>query len=270
MSTTPADVSHLTSCGAGVREDFCCGALLDGRGRHDFERNDCGPLAGRGPELDDDPMRAARRCDEFVLDGRSILVLSGLHADPSVIDPASLAAAGLVTDAPAAADGTVTLAEPDPAALVADVTQTITQDSVRSSAQEFAAAPVALSSGKKSGLSDLEKAGLLVLGGLAVGAIIKNNRAAAADTSVSTMGPQDARVVSNTGDRPVQVGSHYHFFEPNAGLSFDRDTARGMRLDIAAGTAVRFEPGQTREVTLVSLAGMKTIYGFRGDVMGKL
>jgi urease subunit beta len=76
--------------------------------------------------------------------------------------------------------------------------------------------------------------------------------------------------VANVGDRPIQVGSHYHFFETNAGLSFDRKKARGMRLDIAAGTAVRFEPGQTREVTLVTLAGKKTIYGFRGDVMGKL
>ena len=76
--------------------------------------------------------------------------------------------------------------------------------------------------------------------------------------------------VSNTGDRPIQVGSHYHFFETNAALSFDRKKARGMRLDIAAGTAVRFEPGQTREVTLVALAGKRTVYGFRQAVMGKL
>ena len=76
--------------------------------------------------------------------------------------------------------------------------------------------------------------------------------------------------VANTGDRPVQVGSHYHFFETNPALHFDRKKARGMRLDIAAGTAVRFEPGQTRDVTLVALAGKRTIYGFRGDVMGKL
>ena len=76
--------------------------------------------------------------------------------------------------------------------------------------------------------------------------------------------------VANTGDRPVQVGSHYHFFETNPALKFDRKTARGMRLDIAAGTAVRFEPGQTRDVTLVALAGKRTVYGFRQDVMGKL
>jgi urease subunit beta len=76
--------------------------------------------------------------------------------------------------------------------------------------------------------------------------------------------------VSNTGDRPIQVGSHYHFFETNPALRFDRRKARGMRLDIAAGTAVRFEPGQTREVKLVVLAGKETIYGFRQDVMGKL
>src|SRR3974390_3405681 len=76
--------------------------------------------------------------------------------------------------------------------------------------------------------------------------------------------------VSNTGDRPIQVGSHYHFFETNPALRFDRTKAHGMRLDIAAGTAVRFEPGQTRQVKLVALAGKRTIYGFRGDVMGKL
>jgi urease subunit beta len=76
--------------------------------------------------------------------------------------------------------------------------------------------------------------------------------------------------VSNTGDRPIQVGSHYHFFETNPALKFDRANTRGMRLDIAAGTAVRFEPGQSREVTLVSVAGSRTIYGFRQAVMGKL
>jgi urease subunit beta len=76
--------------------------------------------------------------------------------------------------------------------------------------------------------------------------------------------------VANSGDRPIQVGSHYHFFETNPALKFDRRRARGMRLDIAAGTAVRFEPGQTREVQLVALAGKRTIYGFRGEVMGKL
>ncbi len=76
--------------------------------------------------------------------------------------------------------------------------------------------------------------------------------------------------VANTGDRPIQVGSHYHFFETNPALKFDRKKARGMRLDIAAGTAVRFEPGQSREVTLVALGGKRMVYGFRGDVMGKL
>jgi urease subunit beta len=76
--------------------------------------------------------------------------------------------------------------------------------------------------------------------------------------------------VSNTGDRPIQVGSHYHFFETNPALRFDRKKARGMRLDIPAGTAVRFEPGQTRDVNLVALAGTRTVYGFRQDVMGKL
>ncbi len=76
--------------------------------------------------------------------------------------------------------------------------------------------------------------------------------------------------VSNTGDRPIQVGSHYHFAETNAALQFDRAAARGQRLDIAAGTAVRFEPGQTRSVTLVPFRGARAVYGFRGDVMGAL
>ena len=76
--------------------------------------------------------------------------------------------------------------------------------------------------------------------------------------------------VANTGDRPIQVGSHYHFAETNQALSFDRARARGMRLDIAAGTAVRFEPGQTREVTLIPYRGTRTVYGFRGDVNGAL
>jgi len=76
--------------------------------------------------------------------------------------------------------------------------------------------------------------------------------------------------VANTGDRPVQVGSHYHFHETNEALSFDREAARGMRLDIAAGTAVRFEPGQSREVTLVPLSGARVVYGFNGKVMGGL
>lgn len=77
-------------------------------------------------------------------------------------------------------------------------------------------------------------------------------------------------MVANTGDRPIQVGSHYHFAETNPGLSFDRAAARGQRLDIPAGTAVRFEPGQTREVRLVPLSGGRTVYGFNGHVMGAL
>ena len=76
--------------------------------------------------------------------------------------------------------------------------------------------------------------------------------------------------VTNTGDRPVQVGSHYHFSETNEALDFDRDAARGRRLDIAAGTAVRFEPGQARDVTLVPLSGGRAVYGFNQKIMGKL
>jgi outer membrane protein OmpA-like peptidoglycan-associated protein len=123
-----------------------------------------------------------------------------LTADPTAIDPSSLAAAELVTAAPS--EDAAEIAKADPASLVADVTETLTEANTRTSAQEFAAAPKALAGGKKSGLSDLEKAGLLVLGALAVGAIIKNNReAAATGTTVSTMG--DSRVVSNTGDRVI-------------------------------------------------------------------
>jgi urease subunit beta len=76
--------------------------------------------------------------------------------------------------------------------------------------------------------------------------------------------------VTNAGDRPVQVGSHYHFFETNAALKFERAKARGFRLNIAAGTAVRFEPGQTRTVALVALAGARRVYGFNAKIMGKL
>jgi len=76
--------------------------------------------------------------------------------------------------------------------------------------------------------------------------------------------------VANSGDRPIQVGSHYHFFETNTALRFDRNAARGFRLNIAAGTAVRFEPGQTRKVELVELAGSREVYGFLGKIMGKL
>jgi urease subunit beta len=81
---------------------------------------------------------------------------------------------------------------------------------------------------------------------------------------------QTVLVVANTGDRPIQVGSHYHFAETNPALLFDRDIARGQRLDIPAGTAVRFEPGQSREVTLVPYRGTRIVQGFRGDVMGRL
>ncbi len=81
---------------------------------------------------------------------------------------------------------------------------------------------------------------------------------------------QTVLTVANTGDRPIQVGSHYHFAETNAGLAFDRAAARGLRLDIAAGTAVRFEPGQTREVRLVPFGGSRVVYGFNGAVMGAL
>jgi urease subunit beta len=90
------------------------------------------------------------------------------------------------------------------------------------------------------------------------------------DIELNAGAPQIALEVANSGDRPIQVGSHYHFYETNDGLQFDRGKARGMRLDIAAGTAVRFEPGQTREVRLVPLRGTRTVFGFQQKVMGKL
>ncbi|MFL5009049.1 urease subunit beta [Rhizobium sp.] len=94
--------------------------------------------------------------------------------------------------------------------------------------------------------------------------------AASGDIELNAGAPTVTLEVSNTGDRPVQVGSHYHFAEINAGLSFDRAVAHGKRLDIPAGTAVRFEPGQTRSVTLIPLSGKREVYGFRKLVMGKL
>jgi urease subunit beta len=90
------------------------------------------------------------------------------------------------------------------------------------------------------------------------------------DLQLNAGAPTVTLEVANTGDRPIQVGSHYHFFETNPALSFDRAAARGLRLDIAAGTAVRFEPGQAREVTLIPFGGARRVYGFRQAVMGEL
>ncbi len=92
----------------------------------------------------------------------------------------------------------------------------------------------------------------------------------AGDIELNAGAPQVTLEVSNTGDRPIQVGSHYHFYETNSGLKFDREKARGMRLDIAAGTAVRFEPGQAREVRLVPLSGARVVFGFQQKIMGRL
>ena len=90
------------------------------------------------------------------------------------------------------------------------------------------------------------------------------------DIELNAGAPSITLSVSNTGDRPIQVGSHYHFAETNGALSFDREPARGMRLDIAAGTAIRFEPGQTRDVSLVPLSGARKVFGFTQAVMGDL
>jgi len=90
------------------------------------------------------------------------------------------------------------------------------------------------------------------------------------DIELSAGLPRTRLTVANTGDRPIQVGSHYHFAETNPALQFDRTQARGQRLDIAAGTAVRFEPGQTREITLIPYRGARIVQGFRGGIMGPL
>ena len=92
----------------------------------------------------------------------------------------------------------------------------------------------------------------------------------AGDIELNAGAPVTTLLVANTGDRPVQVGSHYHFAETNPALSFDRDAERGLRLDIAAGTAVRFEPGQEREVSLIPLSGDRRVFGFNQHVMGDL
>jgi urease beta subunit len=93
---------------------------------------------------------------------------------------------------------------------------------------------------------------------------------AAGEIELNAGRPTVTLSVANTGDRPIQVGSHYHFFETNRALAFDRDKARGYRLDIPAGTAVRFEPGQTREVRLVAYAGARRVFGFNGKINGAL
>lgn len=98
------------------------------------------------------------------------------------------------------------------------------------------------------------------------GEIITANGEIELNTSLASV----TLVVANTGDRPIQVGSHFHFFEVNESLSFDRDAARGMRLDIPSGTAVRFEPGQSRDVDLIAIGGTRTIYGFNSKIMGVL
>ena len=93
---------------------------------------------------------------------------------------------------------------------------------------------------------------------------------ASGDIELNAGRPTVTVKVANTGDRPIQVGSHYHFYETNDALSFDREATRGFRLNIAAGTAVRFEPGQAREVELVAYAGERKVYGFQGKIMGSL
>ena len=105
---------------------------------------------------------------------------------------------------------------------------------------------------------------------IATNGLVVSDRARRTPLSPTTGSGFNLLEVANTGDRPIQVGSHYHFYETNAALTFDREKTRGFRLDIAAGTAVRFEPGQERDVELVKYRGEQRVYGFRGLVMGKL
>jgi outer membrane protein OmpA-like peptidoglycan-associated protein len=187
-----------------------------------------------------DPAAVAEPVDAPVVSEGEVESLTRLlTADPTAIDPSSLAAAELATAPPA--EDAAAIAKADPAALVAEVTETITEDTARSSAEEFAAAPVAVGEGKKSGLSDLEKAGLLVLGALAVGAIIKNNREAAAGTTVSTMGPQDARVVSNTGDRVIVL-------QPDGTYRVLKDDDTVIRRPGSTVRTETFRDGSTRTI----------------------
>ena len=186
-----------------------------------------------------DPAVAAEPVEAPVVTESEVESLTQLlTADPTAIDPSALGAAALVAAAPS--EDAAKLAEADPASLVADVTETLTEANTRTSAQEFAAAPKALADGKKSGLSDLEKAGLLVLGALAVGAIIKNNReAAATDTTVSTMG--DSRVVSNTGDRVIVL-------QPDGTYRVLKDDDTVIRRPGSTVRTETFKDGSTRTI----------------------
>lgn len=165
-----------------------------------------------------------------------------LTADPLAINPSTLAAAELVAAAPAEDDAATEIVEADPANLVAETTETITEETARTSSEEFAAAPTALGDGRKSGFSDLEKAGLLVLGALAVGAIIRNNReAAATDTTVSTMGPGESRVVSNTGDRVIVL-------QPDGTYRVLKDDDTVIRRPGSTVRTETFRDGSTRTI----------------------
>ncbi|MES2540632.1 MAG: OmpA family protein, partial [Pseudomonadota bacterium] len=165
-----------------------------------------------------------------------------LTADPLAINPSTLAAAELVAAAPAEDDAATEIVEADPANLVAQTTETITEETARTSSEEFAAAPTALGDGRKSGFSDLEKAGLLVLGALAVGAIIRNNReAGATDTTVSTMGPGESRVVSNTGDRVIVL-------QPDGTYRVLKDDDTVIRRPGSTVRTETFRDGSTRTI----------------------
>jgi outer membrane protein OmpA-like peptidoglycan-associated protein len=241
----PADAVIDTATGEVVDPEVAAAAVAAAEAELETDGGEIVDPAAGLKVAEPDPALLAEPVEAPVVSEAEVESLTQLlTADPTAIDPSSLAAAELVAAPPAegeSADATP-VPEADPASLVAEVTETLTEANTRTSAQEFAAAPVALADGKKSGLSDLEKAGLLVLGALAVGAIIKNNRAAAAtDTTVSTMGPQDSRVVSNTGDRVIVL-------QPDGTYRVLKDDDTVIRRPGSTVRTETFRDGSTRTI----------------------
>lgn len=238
----PADAVIDSSTGEAIDPEVAAAAVAAAEAELATDGGEIVDPAAGLKTAEPDPALLAEPVEAPVVSETEVESLTQLlTADPTAIDPSSLAAAELVTAPTTEEPGAV--AEADPASLVAEVTETITEDTARTSAEEFAAAPQTLADGKKSGLSDLEKAGLLVLGALAVGAIIKNNREAAAttDTTVSTMGPQESRVVSNTGDRVIVL-------QPDGTYRVLKDDDTVIRRPGSTVRTETFRDGSTRTI----------------------
>jgi outer membrane protein OmpA-like peptidoglycan-associated protein len=237
----PADAVIDTATGEVVDPEVAAAAVAAAEAELQTDAGEIVDPAAGLKVAEPDPALVAEPVEAPVVTEAEVESLTQLlTADPTAIDPSSLAAAELVTATPS--EDATAIAEADPASLVAEVTETITEETARTSAEEFAAAPRALGDGKKSGLSDLEKAGLLVLGALAVGAIIKNNReAAATDTTVSTMGPGESRVVSNTGDRVIVL-------QPDGTYRVLKDDDTVIRRPGSTVRTETFRDGSTRTI----------------------